>query len=127
MKVDWKTAVIGATPNENRYAFKAVTKLTEHEYPVIALGFRDGEIAGNTIIKRWPSSISNIKVVSLYVGPARQPEFYNYIIGLHPKKVIFNPGTENKDFYQKLTENGIEFEEACTLVLLATGMYQDGL
>lgn len=127
MIVDWKTVVIGASPNQNRYAFKAVTKLTEHKYPVVALGFREGVVAGNNIIKAWPSQIENVKVVTMYVGPARQPDFYDYIIGLKPKKVIFNPGTENSEFYKKLDANGIEFEEACTLVLLSTGMYQDGL
>lgn len=123
----WKTAVIGVTPNTNRYAFKAVTKLTEHKYPVVALGFRKGEVAGNEIIIDWPQSIENLKVISMYIGAPRQPEFYDYLISLNPKKIIFNPGTENDAFYTKLNKAGIEYEEACTLVLLSTGVYSDGI
>lgn len=124
---DWKTAVIGVTPNPRRYSFMAVTKLTDHNYPVVALGFREGEVAGNAIIKKWPAEIENLKVISMYIGPARQPEFYDYLINLQPKKIIFNPGTENEEFYHKLTKAGIAYEEACTLVLLSTGMYADGI
>lgn len=125
--VDWKTAVIGVTPNPSRYSFKAVTKLTDHHFPVVALGFREGEVAGNTIIKEWPTKVDQLKVISMYIGPARQPGFYDYLINLNPKKIIFNPGTENEEFYQKLTKAGIEYEEACTLVLLSTGTYADGI
>ena len=125
--VDWNTAVIGVTPNANRYAFKAVTELTSHQYPVTALGFRNGTVAGNDILLDWPKHIENLKVISMYIGSARQPDFYDYIINLHPTKVIFNPGTENEELYQLLTRNGIQYEEACTLVLLSTGMYSDGL
>ncbi len=124
---NWKTAVIGVTPNENRYAFKAVTKLTDYGYPLVALGFRGGIVAGNDIILDWPKSISNLKVVTLYIGKQRQQDFYTYIIDLKPKKVIFNPGTENEDFYALLDKNGIEYEEACTLVLLSTGMYSENV
>jgi predicted CoA-binding protein len=127
MIANWKTAVIGVTPNENRYAFKAVTKLTENEFPVVALGFRSGEVAGHSILMDWPKTIEGLKVVTMYIGPARQPDFYDYIIGLNPKKVIFNPGTENEEFYKKLEQHGIEFEEACTLVLLSTNSYADGI
>ena len=124
---NWNTAVIGVTPNANRYAFKAVTELTAHNYPVTALGFRTGEVAGNPIILDWPEQIESLKVISMYIGPARQPDFYDYIINLHPTKVIFNPGTENEEFYKLLSENGIQYEEACTLVLLSTGVYSEGL
>jgi predicted CoA-binding protein len=127
MNKSWKTAVIGVTPNSNRYAFKAVTMLTEHKYPVVALGFRNGSVAGNEIILNWPQSIDNLKVITLYIGAPRQPEFYDYLISLNPKKIIFNPGTENEEFYSKLTNVGIEYEEACTLVLLSTGVYSNGI
>lgn len=127
MTESWMTAVIGVTPNQNRYAFKAVTKLCEHKYPVTALGFRTGDVACDSIITDWPKTIENLKVVSMYIGPARQPEFYDYIIELNPKKIIFNPGTENHEFYKMLDSVGIEYEEACTLVLLSTGAYSDGI
>ena len=124
---NWNTAVIGVTPNANRYAFKAVTELTSNQYPVTDLGFRNGTVAGNDILLDWPKHIENLKVISMYIGPARQPDFYDYIVNLNPTKVIFNPGTENEELYQLLTKHGIQYEEACTLVLLSTGMYSDGL
>ena len=123
MSEKWITAVLGVTPNPERYAFRAVEKLTEHEFPSVALGFRKGTIAGVPILTEWPKEIDNLRVVSMYIGPARQPEFYDYIMGLHPEKVIFNPGTENEELYQLLNQEGILYEEACTLVLLSTGAF----
>lgn len=117
------TAVLGVTPNSSRYAYTAINRLTEHGFPVTALGFRGGNVAGHKIITDWPKKIDELKIITLYVGPQRQHEFYDYIIGLQPTKVIFNPGTENPELYAKLVDAGIEYEEACTLVLLSTGVY----
>lgn len=119
------TAIVGASPNEIRYSNIAVKRLNQYNFPVIALGFRKGQIGISSIITDWPIKIAELKVISLYIGPERQPEFYNYIIDLQPKTVIFNPSTENPEFYKLLEINGIRFEEACTLVLLATGVYKD--
>lgn len=119
------TAIVGASPNEIRYSNIAVKRLNQYNFPVIALGFRKGQIGISSIVTDWPNKIPRLKVVSLYIGPERQPEFYKYIINLQPKIVIFNPGTENPEFYKLLEINGIGFEEACTLVLLTTGVYSD--
>jgi predicted CoA-binding protein len=118
-----KTAIIGATPREGKYAYQATHRLKMHDHPVVPLGVRAGEIDGEQILTDWPESIEGLDTVTMYVGPARQPELYDYIIGLSPKRVIFNPGTENNEFYQKLNSAGIEHEEACTLVLLSTNSY----
>ncbi len=123
MKVDWNTAVIGVTPNQNRYAYIATSRLQGYQYPVIPLGFRSGTVGDSPIITDWPDHIDNLKIVTLYIGPHRQPEFYDYIIRLQPQKVIFNPGTENPEFYGKLKQAGIQYEEACTLVLLSTDSF----
>lgn len=123
MKVDWNTAVIGVSPNQNRYAYIATTRLRKHQYPVIPLGFRAGKVGDLAIVTDWPDQIEKLKIVTLYIGPHRQPEFYDYIIQLHPQKVIFNPGTENPEFYSKLEKAGIQYEEACTLVLLSTDSF----
>ena len=117
------TVVLGVTPNPSRYAYMATEKLKNHGFPVIPLGFRPGIVAGENIVLDWPNSIDNLDIISLYIGPARQPEFYNYLIQLKPQKIIFNPGTENSEFYSLLKKVGIEIEEACTLVLLSTGQY----
>jgi len=117
-----KTLVLGATTKPERYAFKAVTMLVEHGHSVLAIGQNAGEVAGIKIqTKAIP--LKNIDTVTLYLNPLRQREYYNYIIETQPKRVIFNPGTENPEFYQLLKSNGIAVEVACTLVLLATNQY----
>jgi predicted CoA-binding protein len=117
-----KTLVLGASTKPERYAFKAITMLVEKGHSVMAIGQNAGEVAGvNIRTKNIP--LSNINTVSLYLNPLRQREFYNYIIETKPKRVIFNPGTENPEFYQLLTLNKIKVEVACTLVLLATNQY----
>lgn len=117
-----KTLVLGASTKPDRYAFKAVTMLVEKGHSVIAIGQNGGEVAGiNIRTKNIP--LANINTVTLYLNPTRQRDFYNYIIEAKPKRVIFNPGTENPEFYQLLELNKIKVEVACTLVLLATNQY----
>jgi uncharacterized protein len=117
-----KTLVLGASNKPDRYAYKAITMLAEKGHSVIAIGQNSGEVAGVTIrTKNIP--LSGINTVSLYLNPIRQREYYNYIIENNPKRVIFNPGTENPEFFQLLDLNKIKTEIACTLVLLATNQY----
>jgi predicted CoA-binding protein len=93
-----------------------------HGHSVIAIGQNQGEVAGISIrTKNIP--LKNIDTVSLYLNPMRQRDYYNYILEAKPKRVLFNPGTENPEFYQLLKSNNIKVEEACTLVLLATNQY----
>ena len=122
---EFVTAVIGASPNEARYSNMAVKKLSNHKFSVVPLGFRTGSISDLPIITTWPQNISGLRVVTIYIGPQRQPEFYDYIISLKPKTVVFNPGTENPEFYIKLEKAGIKVEEACTLVLLNLNIFKD--
>lgn len=115
------TLVIGATPNPERYAYKATVMLNEYGHPVIPFGIKKGEIAGIEILQDKPQGAFD--TVTLYLGPQNQPPYYDYIIGLHPKRVIFNPGTENPEFASLLHDKGIGVVEACTLVMLRTGQY----
>lgn len=117
-----KTVVIGATPNPSRYAYKAVHMLTDHAHEVVPVGIKKGEVAGLPIVP-YGSSVEGVDTVTLYLGPQNQPEYYDYIIGLHPKRIIFNPGTENSELENLAKKEGIETMEACTLVLLSTGQY----
>ncbi len=117
-----KTVVIGASDNTERYAYKATRSLQNHQHEVIPIGLRAGKINGLEIITDKPI-IDNVDTVTLYVGPQNQPVWQDYILSLKPKRVIFNPGTENPEFEKKLTEKGIEPVEACTLVLLSVGNY----
>lgn len=118
-----KTLVIGASEKPDRYSNKAIRALLVHQHEVVALGLRKGEVAGISFDSE-KKAFENIDAVTLYVGPQNQPEYYDYIIGLKPQRVIFNPGTENPEFISALESAGIFPEIACTLVLLATGQYE---
>ncbi len=117
-----KTLIIGASTNPERYAFMAAHRLVNHGHPIEMLGLNEGIVAGQAIHTDRPT-FSDIDTVTLYIGPRHQPEWYAYITKLMPKRVIFNPGTENSEFEQLLTKNGITPIEACTLVLLSIGTY----
>jgi predicted CoA-binding protein len=117
-----KTVVIGASPNSDRYSYKATTSLLQHGHTVIPIGIKKGNIHNLEIITDKPS-LENIDTVTLYVGPQNQLEWKNYIISLKPLRVIFNPGTENHEFESELENNGIETIQACTLVMLVINQY----
>ena len=116
------TLIIGATPNPTRYAFKAAQMLKAKGHGIINVGVKTGEVAGVEIEK--PGTVhEDVHTITLYIGPHLQSEYYDYILQTNPKRVIFNPGTENEELEILLEENAIEPVEACTLVLLATGQY----
>ena len=117
-----KTLVIGASLKEERYSHKAIHRLVSKNQPTVAIGLRKGAIAGVTI-ETEKNLFKEVHTVTLYLNPKRQKEYYNYIISLNPKRVIFNPGTENFDLVHLLKENNITYEFSCTLVLLATNQY----
>lgn len=117
-----KTLVIGASLKPNRYSNMAIERLVSFQHDVVAFGLRAGTVSGvaiDTELKPY----SNIDTVTLYLNPENQKAYYQYIISLHPKRVIFNPGTENPEFYRLLHAANIESEVACTLVLLSTNQY----
>lgn len=117
-----KTLVIGASTKPERYSNMAIIKLRNYNHNTLAFGMKSGEVAGviiNTELKQY----TDLDTVTLYLNPKRQEQYYNYIVSLKPKRVIFNPGTENPGFYKILKENKIDFEIACTLVLLSTNQY----
>ncbi|MGB3948351.1 MAG: CoA-binding protein [Bacteroidia bacterium] len=120
-----KTVVIGATDNPERYAYKATIALQNKNHEVVPVGIKDGEINGLKIINHNTSKevFTGVDTVTLYVGPKNQPAWYDYVLSLKPKRVVFNPGTENPEFEQLLQKNNIETVEACTLVMLSVGNY----
>ena len=120
--MDKKTLVIGASTNKSRYSNRAINSLRSHKVPTVAIGLRGGEVAG-VQIETEKVPFEDVDTVTLYLGPPRQPQYYDYIISLRPKRVIFNPGTENPEFYRLLEKENIEAEVACTLILLATDQY----
>lgn len=117
-----KVLVIGASPNNARFSYKCVRSLCRHEYEVVALGPRSGDIRGTEIVTGKPE-LEDIDTVILYIGAGKQPEYYEYVFGLKPRRIIFNPGTYNKEFIDKAKENGIETVVDCALIMLNTGSF----
>lgn len=117
-----KTLVLGATDNPARYAYRAVHQLKNHGHEVVPVGIRKGSVAGLEIRNDRPAT-ENVDTVTLYVGPQNQPAWYDYILDLNPKRIIFNPGTENPELEELAHQRGIKTEEACTLVMLSVGQY----
>jgi predicted CoA-binding protein len=116
------TLVLGASLKPDRYSYLAVEKLVSHNHNVFAFGLKSGIIAGIKIDTELVH-YKDVHTVTLYVNPKAQKIYYDYVISLKPERVIFNPGTENSEFYDKLTKHGIFYEVACTLVLLSINQY----
>lgn len=117
-----KTLILGATTNPARYAHLAAHRLVNAGYAIANVGVKSGEVAG-VAIQPAAEVLPDIDTITLYLGPRRQPEYYDYILKTNPRRIIFNPGTENPELEALATERGIETVEACTLVLLSTGQY----
>ncbi|NJM24827.1 MAG: CoA-binding protein [Bacteroidia bacterium] len=119
-----KTVIVGATPNPSRYAYLAAHMLKEYGHEIVPLGIKQASVAGETIINiRDKPAVEAVDTITLYIGPQRQPEWYSYLLAMKPKRIIFNPGTENADFMQRAEDQGVEVLEACTLVLLRSRQY----
>jgi len=119
-----KTLVLGASPNPERYSFKAVNMLKKYGHPIKAVGMREAFIDDVQIQKGFPE-YNDIDTITLYIGPQNQNSFYNYILNLKSRRIIFNPGTHNTELIKLAKEKGIEIIEACTLVLLSTNQYEN--
>ena len=117
-----KTLVMGASTNPGRYSYKAIKMLQRYGHPVVAVGKKADELDGLKIEKEH-IEFDGIDTVTLYLNPMNQRQYYDYIIGLNPKRVIFNPGTENPELYTLLRQNNIEVEVGCTLVMLSVNHY----
>lgn len=122
MMDDKKTVVLGATTNPSRFAYLAVERLQRFGVPVVPVGIREGSINGTPIQLGQPP-IEDVHTVTLYLNPLRQQPYYDYIIGLNPQRIIFNPGTENPELIRLARQAGIETDLACTLIMLSTATY----
>lgn len=116
------TLVLGASDQSSRYSYLAVHRLRSNGHPVKGIGKHKGTVA-DVAIEREKQLYDNIDTVTLYINPAHQKEYYDYILSLKPKRIIFNPGTENPELEELARNNHIEAVEACTLVMLSTGQY----
>jgi predicted CoA-binding protein len=120
--VSKKTLVLGASANPSRYSYLAINKLREKKHPVVAIG-RTTAIVADIPIQSETNPIPDLDTVTMYLNPANQKNYYEYILDQHPKRIIFNPGAENPEFEKILSEKGIQTMKACTLVLLSTGQF----
>lgn len=114
--------VLGATPDASRYASLAANRLVRSGHTIVNVGIKTGEVAG-VPIEKAETIHDDIDTITLYFGPANQPPLYDYILNTHPKRIIFNPGTENSELRRMANDKGIETEYACTLVMLSVGQY----
>jgi predicted CoA-binding protein len=117
-----KTLVLGASKNPERYSFIAINRLRKHGHPVVAIGKRESVVA-DVPIGIEKEGYPDVDTVTLYLSAQNQKQYYDYILGLHPKRIIFNPGAENDELYDLAEQKGIKPIEACTLVMLSTGQY----
>ena len=117
-----KVLVMGVSANENRYSNMAVRMLLQHKHHVDAIGLREGTTEGIKIHK-GKTDLQDIHTITLYLNPTNQEPYLQYMVDLKPERVIFNPGTENPRLQQMLTENGIYWEESCTLVMLSSRQF----
>ncbi|MGJ3236723.1 CoA-binding protein [Marivirga sp.] len=119
-----KTVIIGATTNPSRYAYFAADRLTNAGHEIVPVGIKKGEVFGEEILDiRESPKVKDVDTITLYLGARHQPEYYDYLLSLNPKRIIFNPGTENPELVKLANERGIETENACTLVMLGSGVY----
>lgn len=117
-----KTLVIGASTNPQRFSYLAIKSLVKHNIEVVAIGFKQGEVDGIPIIVDKPP-FNDIHTITLYLNAERQREYLEYFISLKPKRIIFNPGTENGELIKIARANGIDLIFDCTLVMLNNGSY----
>jgi predicted CoA-binding protein len=117
-----KTLVVGASADPSRYSFMAIQMLRQAGHPVLALGKKEGEVSGVPIQKALFTD-TDIDTITLYINPTFQKAYYDYFLQLHPRRIIFNPGTENPELAALAKQAGILILEACTLVMLRTGQY----
>ena len=117
-----KTLVLGASANPERYSFLAINKLRKNGHPVVAIGRKTATVADVDVVTEQ-KTLEDIDTVTLYLNANNQKEYYNYILSLRPKRIIFNPGAENEELASLAKANNIQPMEACTLVLLGTGQF----
>jgi predicted CoA-binding protein len=122
MKEKKKTLVLGASDNPARYSYLAIQRLRNNGHPVIGIGRKNTKVA-DVNIEKEKMPIADVDTVTLYLNPTHQKEYYDYILSLQPRRIIFNPGTENDELIGMAKAKNIQTLEACTLVMLSTGQY----
>jgi uncharacterized protein len=119
-----RVLIVGATPNPTRYAYVAAKMFQERGFDFIPIGIKKGELFGKPIVDlREKPDLEDIHTITLYIGKVHQGEWMDYLLGLNPQRIIFNPGADNREFANLAKSNGIEVLNACNLVMLSTGQF----
>lgn len=116
------TLILGASLNELRYSNKAIKELLSNKIKVFAVAKNIGETHGVKILNNFPKGVK-IDTISIYLNIKFQDQYVEPIIDISPRRVIFNPGTENPKVFKYFSSKGVECENSCTLVLLSTNQY----
>jgi predicted CoA-binding protein len=116
------TLILGATTNPTRYAYLAAERLAAHGHEIMPVGIKRGKVRGQEILNGKPD-VPEVDTVTLYIGPRHQPDYYDWLLRVAPRRIIFNPGTENPELMQLARDHGIEVVAGCTLVMLAGQSY----
>lgn len=117
-----KTLILGASTNPERYSYRAIKSLRQHHQDVYAIGLREG-VVDDVKITKEKTDWKDVDTVTLYLSKKNQEQYYDYILSLKPRRIIYNPGAENEVLESLADKAGIENIEACTLVLLATNQF----
>jgi hypothetical protein len=117
------TLVLGASPNPERFSNEAIQKLLNCNIPVIAVGKRETDLGYIKIRKGMPQDISGVHTVALYLSAKNQKEYYDFIFSLNPSRIIFNPGTFNKELISMALKRGIKVVNDCMVVMLNKGIF----
>ena len=117
-----KTLVLGGSLKPERFSNMAIRRLTQYGHPVVSIGLRSGQVNGIEIETGFPD-YKGIHTVTVYLGAENQTPYLEYVPRLKPKRVIFNPGTENEMFANLCRKQDIEVVEHCTLVMLDSGEF----
>ncbi|PKL90647.1 MAG: CoA-binding protein [Candidatus Goldiibacteriota bacterium HGW-Goldbacteria-1] len=118
-----KVVVIGASHKPERYSYKAIQALLNSGHEVIPVNPGLKEVLGLQVVNSIADIKGSVDTVTLYVGSERLVQMADEIIALKPKRIIANPGAESEVMRKAAEKNGIDYEEACTLVLLSTGQF----
>jgi uncharacterized protein len=117
-----KTLILGASNNPQRYSYLALNKLKAYGHDIVAVGKKESVVNGIEITRSTPAA-DGVDTITLYLNPGNQVPYYDYILSLRPKRIIFNPGTENPELVSLAKKAGISTVEGCTLVMLSTNQY----
>src|SRR5688572_2543693 len=102
-----KTLVLGASDNPSRYSYLAIHRLRSHDHPVVAIGRKNTKV-GDVLVDKEKKHFEGVDTITVYMNALHQKEYYDYILSLQPRRIIFNPGAENNELVSLARKNGIK-------------------